>query len=84
MSAEAGRRFAQVATFVDRHLAAGRRRPVPSRWTPSGEPAFRECVSTSPAAYLHEYRLARIYEELLDAVPGDGTTVTRVAALLRA
>ena len=44
------------------------------------EMAFRDHLATSPAAYLRRYRLARVHEELAAAVPGDGTSVTEVAA----
>ena len=42
--------------------------------------AFREHLGTSPMEYLRRYRLARVHEELAAAMPGDGTTVTPVAA----
>ena len=44
------------------------------------EMAFREHLATSPAAYLRRYRLTRVHEELVAAEPGDGTSVTEVAA----
>ena len=42
--------------------------------------AFRNHLATSPVEYLRRYRLARVHEELAGAVPGDGTSVTQVAA----
>lgn len=47
------------------------------------ELAFRDHLATSPAAYLRRYRLARVHAELAAAAPGDGTTVTEVAARWR-
>ena len=47
------------------------------------EMAFREHLSSSPAAYLRQYRLARVHDELHNAVPGDGTSVAQVAARWR-
>ena len=44
------------------------------------EMAFREHLSNSPAAYLRQYRLARVHDELRSAVPGDGISVAQVAA----
>lgn len=40
---------------------------------------FREELGTSPMVYLRERRLERAREELTDAVPSDGVTVTDVA-----
>ena len=42
--------------------------------------AFHDHLSTTPATYLRHYRLARIHDELVSATPGDGTSVTEVAA----
>ncbi len=42
--------------------------------------AFRRHLDTTPMAYLRRVRLDRVRAELSDAGPGDGTTVTRVAA----
>ncbi|GIH91077.1 helix-turn-helix domain-containing protein [Planobispora siamensis] len=42
--------------------------------------AFRRHAGTTPGAYLRRVRLERAHEQLLAAVPGDGTTVTAVAA----
>ena len=47
------------------------------------EMAFRDHLATSPAAYLRRYRLGRVHEELAAAEPGDGTSVTEVAARWR-
>ena len=44
------------------------------------EMAFRQHLSLSPAAYLRRYRLARVHDSLRSATPGDGTSVTRLAA----
>lgn len=44
------------------------------------EMAFREHLATSPAAYVRRYRLGRVREQLAAAEPGDGTSVTEVAA----
>lgn len=41
---------------------------------------FRRHVGTTPMAYLRRVRLERIHEELRAASPGDGTTVSQVAA----
>ncbi|WP_409490745.1 helix-turn-helix transcriptional regulator [Amycolatopsis sp. cmx-11-12] len=42
--------------------------------------AFRRHLDTTPMAYLRRVRLDRIRAELRAAVPGDGTTVTGIAA----
>ena len=42
--------------------------------------AFRRHLDTTPHEYLRTARLARAHQQLRDAVPGDGTTVTAVAA----
>ncbi|MEV6906848.1 helix-turn-helix transcriptional regulator [Amycolatopsis sp. NPDC051071] len=42
--------------------------------------AFRRHLDTTPMAYLRRIRLDRVRAELRDGGPGDGTTVTRVAA----
>jgi AraC-like DNA-binding protein len=42
--------------------------------------AFRRHLGTSPMAYLRRLRLELARADLTDAVPGDGTTVTAVAA----
>lgn len=41
---------------------------------------FRRHLDTTPMAYLRTVRLARIHDDLSLAVPGDGVTVTQVAA----
>jgi len=41
---------------------------------------FRRHLDTTPMAYLRTVRLARIHDELVVAVPGDGVTVTEVAS----
>ncbi|MGY1710312.1 helix-turn-helix domain-containing protein [Geodermatophilus sp. SYSU D00758] len=42
--------------------------------------AFRRHRNTTPTAYLRQVRLAQAHRELRDATPGDGVTVTAVAA----
>lgn len=42
--------------------------------------AFRRHLDTTPMAFLRRVRLDRAHAELLAAAPGDGTTVTAVAA----
>ncbi|MCK2218346.1 helix-turn-helix transcriptional regulator [Actinomadura sp. ATCC 31491] len=42
--------------------------------------AFRRHARTTPMAYLRRVRLERAHEQLRAAAPGDGTTVTAVAA----
>jgi AraC-like DNA-binding protein len=41
--------------------------------------AFRRHLDTTPTAYLRRVRLDAAHRELLDAIPGDGLTVTEVA-----
>jgi len=40
---------------------------------------FRRHLGLTPTAYMRQVRLARAHRELEQAVPGDGTTVTRIA-----
>jgi AraC-like DNA-binding protein len=42
--------------------------------------AFRRHLDTTPTAYLRRVRLAQAHRQLCDAAPGDGVTVTAVAA----
>lgn len=42
--------------------------------------AFRRHLDTTPTAYLRRVRLERAHEQLMAARPGDGATVTEVAA----
>jgi AraC-like DNA-binding protein len=42
--------------------------------------AFRRHLDTTPTAYLRQVRLAQAHRQLRDAGPGDGITVTAVAA----
>jgi AraC-like DNA-binding protein len=42
--------------------------------------AFRRHLDTTPTAHLRRVRLERAHEELCNATPDDGTTVTQVAA----
>ncbi|MGH2881812.1 MAG: helix-turn-helix transcriptional regulator [Solirubrobacteraceae bacterium] len=41
--------------------------------------AFRRHLGTTPTAYLRQVRLAHAHDDLAQANPGDGTTVTTVA-----
>lgn len=41
--------------------------------------AFHDELGMSPVAYIRERRLTRVREELTDALPSDGVTVTNVA-----
>ncbi|MDN5856999.1 MAG: AraC family transcriptional regulator [Pseudonocardia sp.] len=45
----------------------------------SVQQAFHDELCISPVAYIRERRLSRAREELTDALPTDGVTVTRVA-----
>lgn len=40
---------------------------------------FREELGMTPMTYVRERRLERVHEELTDAIPADGVTVTQVA-----
>ncbi|WP_137146801.1 AraC family transcriptional regulator [Mycolicibacterium sp. CR10] len=40
---------------------------------------FHEQLSMSPMTYLRERRLERVHQELMDATPADGVTVTAIA-----
>ncbi|BBX63106.1 transcriptional regulator [Mycobacterium saskatchewanense] len=40
---------------------------------------FREELNMTPMTYVRERRLERVHEELMDAMPADGVTVTAVA-----
>jgi len=40
---------------------------------------FREELGMTPMTYVRERRLERVHEELTDAIPSDGVTVTQVA-----
>lgn len=40
---------------------------------------FREELGVTPMTYVRERRLERVHEELTDAIPSDGVTVTAVA-----
>lgn len=40
---------------------------------------FREELNMTPMTYVRERRLERVHEELMDAMPSDGVTVTAVA-----
>jgi AraC-like DNA-binding protein len=42
--------------------------------------AFRRHRDTTPTAYLRRVRLDGVHEALRDATPGDGTTITEIAA----
>lgn len=45
----------------------------------SVQQGFREELGTTPMLYLKERRLQRVREELTDAIPADGVTVTDIA-----
>lgn len=45
----------------------------------SVQQGFREELGMTPMAYVRERRLERVHEELTDAIPADGVTVTQVA-----
>ena len=42
--------------------------------------AFRHHLDTTPSAYLRRVRLDRAHQQLCVASPGDGVTVTEIAA----
>ena len=42
--------------------------------------AFRRHLNTTPTAHLRTVRLAQAHRQLRDATPGEGTTVTEIAA----
>jgi AraC-like DNA-binding protein len=48
----------------------------------SVQQGFRSELGTTPMAYLRDRRLERAREELIDAIPSDGVTVTDVAVRL--
>ena len=48
--------------------------------TRSIQVGFREDLDTTPVAYIRDRRLERVRDELTDALPIDGITVTEVAA----
>lgn len=45
----------------------------------SVQQAFHDALGVSPVAYIRERRLTRARQELIDALPADGVTVTAVA-----
>jgi AraC-like DNA-binding protein len=45
----------------------------------SVQQGFREELGMSPMSFVRERRLERVHEELTDAIPSDGVTVTQVA-----
>lgn len=45
----------------------------------SVQQGFRDELGMTPMSYVRERRLVRVHEELTDAIPSDGVTVTQVA-----
>lgn len=45
----------------------------------SVQQGFRDELNMTPMTYVRERRLERVHEELMDAIPSDGVTVTAVA-----
>ncbi|MBS4727593.1 AraC family transcriptional regulator [Mycobacterium sp. SM1] len=79
-----GRRVVQAAIdYIENHLAEpitmesiARNVHMSIRSIQQG---FRDELGLSPMTYLRDRRLERVHEELADAMPGDGVTVTEVA-----
>ncbi len=73
----------QAMDFIDDHLAE--RITMDSLATAvhmsvrSIQQGFRTELGMSPMAFVRERRLERVHEELTDAIPSDGVTVTAVA-----
>lgn len=69
--------------FVDDHLAERITMTAISKAVHmsvrSIQQGFREELGMTPMTYVRERRLERVHEELTDAVPSDGVTVTAVA-----
>lgn len=69
--------------YIDRHLAEPITMESIARnvhmSVRSIQQAFREELGVSPMAYVRDRRLERVHEELSDALPSDGVTVTEVA-----
>ena len=79
-----GRRVVREATeFIEAHLGERITMDLLARSVHmsvrSIQQAFRDELGTSPVAYIRERRLNRIRDELTDAMPRDGITVTAVA-----
>ncbi|MBA8796134.1 AraC-like DNA-binding protein [Friedmanniella endophytica] len=74
----------RAVAFIDSHLD----RPVTlgeiaaaARVTPRAlQPTFRRHLGTTPMGYLRRARLAAAHHDLRNAEPGDGQTVTAIAA----
>jgi AraC-like DNA-binding protein len=79
-----GRRVVQDAiNYIDIHLAEPITMESIARnvhmSVRSIQQGFRDELGLSPMAYVRDRRLERVHEELSDAMPGDGVTVTDVA-----
>jgi AraC-like DNA-binding protein len=83
--ADPGRRVVQDAMkYIDAHLAEpitmesiARNVHMSIRSIQQG---FRDELGVSPMTYLRDRRLERVHDELADALPSDGVTVTDVAS----
>lgn len=69
--------------YIDDHLAERITMPALAKAVHmsvrSIQQGFREELGMTPMAYVRERRLERVNEELTDAIPSDGVTVTQVA-----
>jgi AraC-like DNA-binding protein len=79
-----GRRVVQEAVdYIDAHLAEAITMESIARNVHmsirSIQQGFRDELGVSPMTYVRDRRLERVHEELADAIPGDGVTVTEVA-----
>ncbi len=73
----------QAMDFIDDHLAERITMDSLARAVHmsvrSIQQGFRSELGISPMAFVRERRLERVHEELADAIPSDGVTVTAVA-----
>ena len=73
----------QAMDFIDAHLAERITMESLAREVHmsvrSIQQGFRAELGMSPMAFVRERRLERVHEELTDAIPSDGVTVTAVA-----
>ncbi|CQD22992.1 transcriptional regulator [Mycobacterium lentiflavum] len=79
-----GRRVVQdTINYIDTHLAEPITMDTIARnvhmSVRSIQQGFRDALGCSPMTYLRDRRLERVHDELSDALPGDGVTVTGVA-----
>ncbi|BBU20758.1 AraC family transcriptional regulator [Mycobacterium xenopi] len=79
-----GRRVVQRAIeYIDAHLAEPLTMGLIARNVHmsirSIQQGFRDELGVSPMTYVRDRRLERVHDELADAMPGDGVTVTDVA-----